>query len=59
MLDENSKMGVQAPGRRASGEKLKVLMAMSLLILKNIHYDDHGDEKNLGDEPTEIECLLR
>lgn len=52
-------MGVQAPGRRASGEKLKVLMAMSLLILKNIHYDDHGDEKNLGDEPTEIECLLR
>jgi len=59
MADENAKMGVRAPGSKASDEKLKVLMAMSLLILKNIHYDDHGEEKSLGDEPTEIECLLK
>ena len=40
-------------------EKLKIMMAMSLLILKNIQYDDQGEDQITGQQPTEIDCILR
>lgn len=35
------------------------MMAMTLLILKNIQYDDQGEEKSTSNQLTEIDCILR
>ena len=40
-------------------EKLKIMMAMALLILKNIQYDDQGEDQIGGLPPTEVDCILR
>ena len=48
--NKGSKTGTQVGGGQmgANGsnddERLKIMMAMSLLILKNIQYDDQGED---------------
>lgn len=50
---------VLGPNLNSEEERLKIMMAMTLLILKNIQYDDQGEEKSPAGRLTEVDCILR
>ena len=50
---------ILGPNLNSDEERLKIMMAMTLLILKNIQYDDQGEEKSPAAQQTEVDCILR